>query len=125
MGHDMGRDDGGMAQELVRYFARLVAAELRGADVSLVSGATSPLGARRHNAAVRRRIAEHAAGELPISGASKVGKTHYLTQEALAEELGRPSGPSVSKTKPREPSPDDDEQAAYNAVMGRYPGAKQ
>ncbi len=122
MGQEMGQDGSNMAEQLLRYFAKLVAAELRGADVSLVSQSTSPLGARLHNAAVRRRIAEHARGELAISGASVVGKRHYLTQEALAEELGRASGPTVAKTKGRPATPDGDEQAAYDATMSRYRG---
>ncbi len=126
MGNDTGRDEGAEAAGFLRYFARLVAAEIRGADVSLVSQATSPLGARLHNAAVRRRMAEHARGELPISGASKVGKRYFLTQEALAEELGRDKGPGVAKAK-RAPKDDEsgDEQAAYDTLMARYRGPKQ
>lgn len=127
MVEDMGGGLGAHADALLRYFVRLVADELRGRDVSLVPGSTSPLGVRKHNAAVRRRLAEHERGELPISGASIVNKRHYLTQEALAEELGRPSGPTVVKAKRRGPdgSPDDEEQAAYEGVMSRYKGPKQ
>ncbi len=45
----------------------------------------SPLGARRHIRAVRRRVA---AGE---AGASIVGRRYLLTREALNEELGNVS----------------------------------
>ncbi len=43
----------------------------------------SPLG-RRHNASVRRRLAR---GE---PGAFIVGRAHYLTPDALREEMGMP-----------------------------------
>lgn len=123
MGHGMGGELGERAGELLRYFARLVADELRGGDISLVSQSTSPLGARRHNAAVRRRIAEHARGELAISGASIVGRRHMLTQEAVAEEMGRrEKGPALAKAKRRATAATEasDEQSTYDAVMGRY-----
>lgn len=68
-----------------RKIARLVAEELRGGDPSLVDQSRSVLGRRRHVAAVQRRL----AADPQEPGASIVGKRHLLTQEALAEELGR------------------------------------
>lgn len=128
MGHGMN-EGGSLAHDFFRYFARLVADEITGRDVSLVSQATSPLGSRKHCAAVRRRIAEHAAGERAISGASIVGRRCLLTQEALAEEMGHERGqparesnrrPSVARAKARGGKGNDTENEAYEAVMRRY-----
>lgn len=74
-----------------RLLARLMSEELRGGDVSRVSQTLSPLGSRNHIAAVKRRIAEEReAGEPPGTRGAFVAKRQFLlTQEALAEELGR------------------------------------
>jgi hypothetical protein len=134
MGIAMDGDGGALVDDFVRYFARLVADEIRGRDVSLVSQATSPLGSRKHCAAVRRRITEHDAGERPISGASINGRRFLLTQEALAEELGTERGqparesnrrPSVARAKARKGGEPDAEQSTYDAMMRRYRGSEQ
>lgn len=65
-----------------RVAARLLAGERPG----WIDQAASPLGRRRHCAAVRRRVA---AGE---PGAAILGRRHVLTAEALGEEMrvGKP-----------------------------------
>jgi len=60
-----------------------VVKRLRAHDQNMVTQAESPLGSRRHCAAVQRRVA---AG---LPGASIVGRKHFLTHEALQEELSR------------------------------------
>lgn len=52
----------------------------------------SPLGPRRHIAAVRRRLR---AG---TEGAGQAGRKYLLSPEALAEELGRPVEPKSDET---------------------------
>lgn len=80
---------------LLEVFADMVAARvverLRATDTDTVPQERSPLGRRRHCAAVRRRVA---AGQ---HGAFVVGRRHLLTQEALQEELAmqRPRNLSV------------------------------
>jgi hypothetical protein len=53
----------------------------------------SPLGSREHCAAVRRRLAEFAAGERLFAGAVIEGRRFLLSQEAIAEEIGRRAQP--------------------------------
>jgi hypothetical protein len=53
----------------------------RSGAAGYVSQKQSPLGSRRHRAAVERRIEGHAGG------AYRVGRNHFLTSEALVEEL--------------------------------------
>ncbi len=66
---------------LVERIATRVVEKLGGADSQWVDQSSSQLGSRRHRAAVNRRIAEG------LPGATKVGRKHLLTREALAEEL--------------------------------------
>lgn len=70
---------------LLEAFAELVAENvvkrLRANEPDMVAQETSPLGRRRHCAAVQRRVA---AG---LPGAAIVGRKHLLTQAALGEEL--------------------------------------
>jgi hypothetical protein len=88
--------------ELARHIGRAVAAELRGVD--MVSQHGSPLGPRRHRAAVKRRKS------LGLPGAQIYGRDYLLSREALAEERakggprtdGPPSGPSVKKARTAE-----------------------
>lgn len=49
-----------------------------------IDQSTSPLGPRRHCAAVRRRM------EAGLEGAGRAGRRFLLSPSALAEELGRP-----------------------------------
>ena len=70
--------------ELAERVAAKVSERLRaGSMPGAVAQAESPLGRRRHIAAVRRRVA---AGQ---PGAAVVGRRHLLSTEALAEELSR------------------------------------
>ncbi len=69
----------------VHAIAVAVAAELRAGDVKMTDQAGSPLGRRRHIAAVRRRVA---TGE---PGACIVARRYLLSPEALAEELAAQS----------------------------------
>lgn len=73
----------GMWDELAERIANIVARRLSDGDTGLVDQATSPLGGRKHRAAVQRRLRE---GK---QGASIVGRRFFLTREALQEELER------------------------------------
>lgn len=71
-------------QTLAGAIAAAVVRELRApGEDQWVAQNDSPLGSRRHNAAVRRRLA---SGE---GGAAALGRRFLLSKEALAEELGR------------------------------------
>ncbi len=106
-----------------KLIARITAEELRGGDPRRVAQGLSPLGPRKHIAAVKRRIAEEIeAGEAPgTRGAYKVDRTFLLTQEALAEELGRGSrgaGCRVIKA-PRRPVPANDDAALEEQLLAQ------
>ncbi len=106
-----------------KLIARITAEELRGGDPRRVGQETSPLGRRKHIAAVKRRIAEETeAGEAPGSrGAYVSGRRHLLTQEALAEELGRGSrgaGCRVVKAS-RRPVPANDDAALEEQLLAQ------
>lgn len=63
---------------------------------------SSPLGARRHCAAVRRRVADGSGG------AAVIGRRHLLTPDALAMELAAPSKNAQRRaTTKRDNAPDD------------------
>ncbi len=132
----MAGDLGGMgagageAEQLLRYFARLVAIELRsegaltGAQASGSAGTgggyvdqkQSPLGSRRHRAAVERRLA---SGE---GGAFRLGRRFLLTSAAVVDELrgttppvpasggvandGHPTRLRKAKPRPSDPDPE-------------------
>jgi hypothetical protein len=92
-----------LLDELADRLAARVAERLRTAEPGMVAQGASPLGTRRHCAAVRRRLAR---GE---PGAAIVGRQHLLSTEALGEELGRvsairaePKGESVADQLRRE-----------------------
>jgi hypothetical protein len=75
-------------EALLDEFAERVAAKVSerlscGSLPGAIEQARSPLGRRRHIAAVRRRVA---AGQ---PGAAIVGRRHLLSAEALTEELAR------------------------------------
>lgn len=78
-------------ETLARVLAPMVAQEvvraLRSGPSDLISQAASPLGKRRHCAAVRARV-----GRGDSSGCV-VGRTHYLTPEALSQELAACKAP--------------------------------
>jgi hypothetical protein len=84
---------GVLLEELANRVATAVAERLRAPVPTMVSQHGSPLG-RKHNGVVRRRLGRNEPG------ASIVGRLHYLSHEALAEELGRLSSQIVSKPEP-------------------------
>jgi len=81
--------------ELLAALAQGVAAELRAGDLSMIDQSASPLGPRRHRAAVRRRIQR---GE---GGASVIGRRHLLTKDALDAELAAITGAPKPKSAKR------------------------
>ena len=74
-----------LLDELAERLAARVVERLRAVEPGMVEQGASPLGTRRHCAAVRRRL-DH--GE---PGAAIVGRRHLLSAAALAQELGRTS----------------------------------
>lgn len=74
-----------LLDDLVDRIAARVAERLRTVEPGMVDQGASPLGRRRHCAAVRRRLAR---GE---AGAAVVGRRHLLSADALGEELARTS----------------------------------
>lgn len=87
-----------LIDELAHRVGAMVVARLRTAEPGMVDQAGSPLGNRRHCAAVKRRISH---GE---PGASIVGRAHWLTLEALSEELGRATRGKAPKAPQGAPS---------------------
>lgn len=83
---------------------------LTGQHDGWIDQSASPLGPRRHRAAVKRRIQ---AGE---PGAAKVGRRHLLSKDALEAELG--AGSSTKKA-PAAPSIADELRAELRLVGGR------
>jgi hypothetical protein len=75
-----------LLDEFAHRVAALVAERLTSGAPGMVDQASSPLGRRRHCAAVKRRVG---SGK---PGAALVGRRHLLSVEALAEELARVSG---------------------------------
>jgi hypothetical protein len=82
----------GLLDELAERLAVRVAARLKAPDPNMISQEGSPLGARRHCAAVRRRVAR------AQPGAAIVGRRYLLSPEALSEELGLRGRPSSTPT---------------------------
>lgn len=84
--------------ELIEKLAdRIVAKLSTGSPADMVDQASSPLGKRRHCAAVRERVTRGAPG------AAIVGRKHLLSREELQKELA-----VVSKTRaPRRVAPID------------------
>jgi hypothetical protein len=91
--------------DVLATFARLVAAEvvreLRSGPSDLVSQAASPLGKRRHCAAVRARVSR---GD---PGGCVVGRTYYLTPAALQEELAKGKAPKRRVARAKTPARDE------------------
>lgn len=76
----------GLLDALAEKVADLVVARLTaGTQAGTVDQCGSPLGRRRHIAAVRKRVGTG------VAGAAIVGRRHLLTREALQEELGTAS----------------------------------
>jgi len=80
---------------------KIVARLAAGTRPDMLDQAGSPLGRRRHIAAVRARAARGDAG------AAIVGRRHLLTREALEAELQ-----AVAKRKPKKATPRDELAAA-------------
>jgi hypothetical protein len=76
----------GLVDEIAQRVAAIVVTRLREGEPGMIDQSASPLGARRHCAAAKRRMAR---GE---PGAAKVGRRYLLSREALREELGRRPG---------------------------------
>lgn len=89
----LGRFGKAFAQELAKELAK----ELRSANDEWVSQVDSPLGNRRHCAAVRRRI-ERGAVDASIVGTTS-NRRFLLTREALNEELMGICKPPVKATR--------------------------
>lgn len=109
--------------DVLATLAKLVAAEvvreLRSGPADLVPQGASPLGKRRHCAAVRSRVAK---GD---TGGSIVGRLHYLTPEALREELAacRPPKRRAPALKAVAAAPRDDLAALCDELGFRRKGA--
>jgi len=101
--------------KLAEVLAKKLAKCLGGPDGNaLVGQGESPLGPRKHCAAVRRRLARSEGG------AARVGKRYLLTQEALQAELRMESGP-VNDTDPPAaaalPVSDPEDDAIYESLL--------
>jgi hypothetical protein len=94
--------------EDVQRIARAVVAELRAGEMpGMVDQASSPIGRRRHIAAVRRRVAAGAAG------ASVVGRRYLLAREWVDAELA-----SLAKRAPKAKGQPVDDLADLRAQYG-------
>lgn len=102
---------------------RIVREELRGEDPRFVEQEGSPLGRRRHIAAVKKRLAQAAASDVPSRqlGAMVKGKRRFLlSQEAVAEERALREIKAARHAVTGPPEPERDEgQAAYDDFMAR------
>jgi hypothetical protein len=93
--------------DIANYFfekiREIVASELRGEDPSWVDQAHSALTPRIHIAAAKRRLAEASAqGVSPrFLGVDVRGRRYLLSQEAMAEEVGRREAKGVAKARAR------------------------
>jgi hypothetical protein len=98
---DLGSGLDGFLNDLARRIAHFLGEQTRGEGPreGLVDQHDSPLGNRGHCAAVRRRLA---AGE---AGADISGRRHFLTREALAEELKRSTSRKLGRARDGEPDP--------------------
>lgn len=82
--------------------ARAVVTELRAGDVpSMVDQSASPLGRRRHIAAVRKRV------NASEPGAAIVGRRHLLSRGALDAELAALAAKQPRKARASAPARDD------------------
>lgn len=104
-----------LLDKLAEVLAKKLAKCLTSRDgAALLDQGDSPLGPRKHCAAVRRRLAANEGG------AARVGKRHLLTQEALQEELRRESGPVNDTVPPAiadEPPSDAEDDALYESLL--------
>lgn len=117
---------GGILEEIKAQLDRIEVrlAKCEGPVAGMVLHRKSPLGARKHMAAVKRRVAAaQAQGIDPIElGAAIDGEKFWLSQASLSEELGERTRLSLSRVKSAEPPANDtdtEEQAAYLAALAR------
>ena len=89
-----------LLEVLAERVAVRVVERLRAGEVGMIDQTRSPLGRRRHIAAVRRLVA---AGK---AGAAVVGRRYLLSREALDAEVAR-----LSK-RPRKAHADDSDKLA-------------
>lgn len=115
-----------MQAQLNRIEAAVARLAKCGAPSGMRGQRKSPLGSRKHIAAVKRRAAEaESQGILPIElGAAIDGEKYYLSEEALAEELGERTRASLARSKgAAQPVANDvaspDEEAAFQAALAR------
>jgi hypothetical protein len=110
----------GLLRALAAEVARAVVSELRAGEApGMVDQAASPLGRRRHIAAVRRLVNAGAPG------AAIVGRRYLLARDALDAELGCGTKPAKRPRK-TEPAAATDELAALRERYGlqRTPKAR-
>lgn len=93
----MGDSWDALLDELADRVAARVFERLQNGKPGMLAQSGSPLGSRRHCAAVQRRVLQK------IPGAAIVGRQHFLTPEAMAEELE-----SVSSVRAYKPPRDED-----------------
>lgn len=118
---------GGILEQIQAQLNRIEARLAKCTDPpgGMVGQRKSPLGSRKHMAAVKRRVAEaEARGVAPIElGAAIDGDRFYLTQEALADELGERTRASLARGKGGAQVANDtassEEEAAFQAALAR------
>jgi hypothetical protein len=93
---------------------RIVDKWLASTATRMVAQTGSPLGPRRHRAAVKRRIQN---GE---GGAAIVDKRFYLTHQALQEELGLLPKPKPPEPEEPEPAPAGGPPSSPSADAAAY-----
>lgn len=118
-----------MIEQMQAQLNRIEAAVARlakcGAPGGMLPQRKSPLGSRKHREAVKRRVADaESQGISPIElGAAIDGETFYLTEEAMAEELGERTRASLARSKGAAPVANDtaspDDEAAFQAALAR------
>jgi hypothetical protein len=99
-----GMADCGALQALGRLIGETVIAEMRSSSV-YISQKESPLGPRRHIAAVKRRMLELPEAQWECSF---VDKKYYLTPKGLREEMLRHAMGKAPKLAKVVPSPASD-----------------
>jgi hypothetical protein len=82
------------ARVLAPFVAKEVVRELRGADGEMIGQAGSPIGPRRHAAAVRKRVANSQGG------AVIAGRRLLLSREALEQEMALLNGKRPARSAP-------------------------
>ena len=90
-----------MLDRFAEALASRVVDRLASTSRGMVSQHGSPLGARRHRAAVARRL------ERGEGGAARVGRRFLLSHDALTEELARVSTPEPPAVRARDADLDE------------------